>query len=147
MGKKIEPFNANLLELQSIIRPCQYISHFIACMFCFPNGDPWGIWPFVYYAYICTWITRNLKETVPWSIITWPVLGNKTYKRKRSIGIKENFLVEYIGFLASWVYREAPPWGPTPFIQHFWQKRYLFHIHSFPAHPEKWHDFFTFLSP
>ena len=84
-------------------------------MFCFPNGGPRGIWPFVYYAYICTWITRNLKETVPWSIITWPVLGNKTYKRKRSIGIKDHFLVECASDLHGFTFHVYVTYKGTPF--------------------------------
>ena len=39
------------------------------CMFCFPNSGPRGTWLFVFPkimgTYICTWIRRNLKETVP----------------------------------------------------------------------------------
>ena len=34
------------------------------------------------YAYLCTWIWRNLKETVPQSIITWPVLWKQNVQAK-----------------------------------------------------------------
>ena len=48
-------------------------------LFCL-YGGPRGICPFfllINYAYICTGIRRNLKETVLWSIITWPTPGKQ----------------------------------------------------------------------
>ena len=37
---------------------------------------------FINYAYICTWIRQNLKETVLKSIITWPTLGKQNMQTK-----------------------------------------------------------------
>ena len=41
-------------------------------------------------------------------------------------------MLAWWGILNIVVYKEAPAWDPTPypFIYHFWQKRYPFHIPS-----------------
>ena len=56
-------------------------------MFCFPNSDH-VMFSRKFINYVCTWIRRNLKETVFWNTITWFERGKETYKLKRSIAVR-----------------------------------------------------------
>ena len=60
----------------------------LACTFCFPISDhvmfprEFSFWFYISYACICTCRRRHLKETFPWSNITWSEMGKQNVQAK-----------------------------------------------------------------
>ena len=71
------PFDCFCTTKMAAVTSCvNFLSIDLFCLY----GGPRGICPFflfINYAYVCTGIRQNLKETILWSIITCPTPGKQ----------------------------------------------------------------------
>ena len=71
------PFDCFCTTNKAAVTSCvNFLSIDLFCLY----GGPRGICPFflfINYAYVCTGIRQNLKETILWSIITCPTPGKQ----------------------------------------------------------------------
>ena len=71
------PFDCFCTTNMAAVTSCvNFLSIDLFCLY----GGPRGICPFflfINYAYVCTGIRQNLKETILWSIITCPTPGKQ----------------------------------------------------------------------
>ena len=126
LGRKVTQSNLIIVKLKLLLLSCFKHLHY--------NISNWVVHFLLLVLKVCSgflikYLVRNCQGHMVRRRIDWYALKIDTFTAEsRGRGAHNKIL-----------YGEAPPHGPTrsPFIHHFWEKRYLFHIPSI----EKWYPF------